>query len=122
MLSEITEDGIKKLVDAFYGKVRKDPALGPVFNGAIAEEEWPKHLETLCAFWSSIILKTDRYQGNPMKKHMSLPGFEAGVFDRWLQLFSETAREIFAPEAAEQFESASQNIARSLKYGLYGRS
>jgi hemoglobin len=31
----VTEDGICRLVDAFYAKVRLDPELGPVFARAI---------------------------------------------------------------------------------------
>lgn len=121
MITEINEDGIKALVHRFYGKVMKDASLAPVFDAAISEAEWPAHLETMCDFWSSVMLKTGRYGGNPLQKHMQLPSFDAALFDRWLELFSETAREVFTREAAAPFESASQNVARSFKYMLYGR-
>lgn len=121
MLPEITEEGIKSLVHGFYGKIRKDPALAPVFNKAIADHEWPAHLQTMCNFWSSVVLHTGRYGGNPLMKHMQLPRFEPELFDRWLELFSETAREVFTEPAAMPFETASRNIARSFKYMLYGR-
>lgn len=123
MHSIITEDSIKTLVHAFYDKVRADPRLGPVFDQAIARDTWPEHLETMCDFWSSVMLKTGRYHGNPAQKHLSIPAFDAALFDRWLALFSKTAREVFPEgETAAEFEGASRNIARSLKFMLYGKA
>ena len=42
--------------------------LGPIFNNAIAD--WPEHLEKLTAFWSSVMLTSGRYKGNPMAAHL----------------------------------------------------
>ena len=38
---DITEESIVQLIDRFYVAVRRDPVLGPVFENAIAEAEWP---------------------------------------------------------------------------------
>jgi len=122
MLADITEDGIRKLVNSFYGKIRADSELGPVFNQAIPAEAWSAHLDKLCDFWSAVMLKTGRYHGNPPRKHMELPPFPPELFDRWLALFAATAREVFNPEIAIQFEETSRNIARSLKSTLDGRA
>lgn len=119
MLKEITEDGIKVLVDRFYGKIRKDPELGPIFNRAIPEDAWPAHLSKLCDFWSSVVLKSGRYHGNPPRKHMDLPPFPPELFDRWLKLFAETAKEIFSPLMAHEFINSSEIIAQALKHKLY---
>ena len=51
--STFTESVIGALVDRFYAKVRRDPALGPVFEEAIAEEDWPEHLATMRRFSGS---------------------------------------------------------------------
>lgn len=64
----LTEDRLTVLVEHFYAKVREDPTLGPVFNRAIAD--WPAHLEKLSAFWSSVMLTSGRYKGNPMMAHL----------------------------------------------------
>lgn len=119
MLKEITEDGIKILVDRFYGKIRNDAELGPVFNRAIPEGAWPAHLSKLCDFWSSVMLKTGRFNGNPPRKHMELPPFPPELFDRWLKLFAETAKEIFSPLVAHEFITRSEIIAQALKHKLY---
>src|SRR5918911_279940 len=94
----ITEDSIGVLVDSFYAKVRQDPTIGPVFNDAV--HDWDAHLETLRAFWSSVMLTTGRYKGNPMAAHLKHP-IRPEFFDRWLALWRETAAELFAPPIAE---------------------
>jgi hemoglobin len=119
----ITEATIRLQVDRFYGKVRKDTQLAPIFNGAIGtdEAEWQPHLQRMYDFWSSIMLGSRKYRGNPMKKHQDLPAFDAALFDRWLALFEETARELHTPKIAERYIAKSKVIAESLKYGLYFR-
>ena len=56
---DLSENGLAALVEAFYARVRADAQLGPVFDGAI--DDWPKHLEKLATFWSSIMLTSGRY-------------------------------------------------------------
>ena len=72
----IKEDSIVTLVDAFYARVRRHPALGPVFDAAIAEEELAERLETMQRFWSSVMLTTGRYSGNPVAVHRTIAGIE----------------------------------------------
>ena len=49
--------------------------------------------KTTCLFWSSVALASGRYHGQPMPKHLPLP-VEARHFDRWLELFRQTARDV----------------------------
>lgn len=116
-LDHITEDSIKQLVDNFYIKIRQDKELGSIFNQAIGntDDEWQPHLEKLYDFWSSIMLASRRYHGNPMKKHIDLPPFDLSLFDRWLELFTETAHELYTKDIAIQYKVKSRNIARNLK-------
>ena len=97
----MNEDEISLLVESFYAKVREDPALGPVFNGAITD--WPEHLEKLSAFWSSVMLTTGRYKGNPMAAHLKhLETIRTPMFERWLELWRETARETLGEHGADK--------------------
>jgi hemoglobin len=73
----------------------------------------------MCAFWSSVALMTGRYHGTPMAKHLPLP-VDAGHFDRWLELFEQTAREICPPEAEAHFVERARRIAASLELGIAG--
>ncbi|MFC3068150.1 group III truncated hemoglobin [Phenylobacterium soli] len=112
----VTEDMIQGLVHAFYAKVRKDPALGPIFNAVIVD--WNEHLAKLCDFWSSVLLMTGRFHGAPMAAHVRLPDARATHFARWLHLFRETAAETCPPEAAALFVSRAEIIAQSLQLGI----
>ena len=114
----ITEPGIAALIDRFYGKARQDPVIGPVFNAAVAD--WDEHLAKLHDFWSSVMLTTGRYKGNPMAAHMRQP-IEPGFFDRWQALWRETATETFAAPIAAQFAAKAERIGESLKLGLFYR-
>ena len=113
----IDEAMIARLVDGFYDKVRADPLLGPVFNERIAD--WGPHLEQMRLFWSSVALMSGAYHGRPMPKHLPLP-VDARHFDRWLELFRQTARELCPPSAADHFIERAERIAESLELGIAG--
>ena len=113
----IDEAMIDRLVRAFYARVRADETLGPIFAARI--EDWEPHLKRMCAFWSSVALMSGAYHGQPMQKHLPLP-IDANHFDRWLELFAETAREMCPPKAAEHFIERAHKIAESLELGLAG--
>ena len=113
----IDEAMIDRLVHAFYERVRGDPLLGPIFNERI--EDWGPHLKRMCAFWSSVALMSGRYRGQPMEKHLPLP-IEARHFDRWLELFEETAHRICPASAADHFVERARRIAESLELGDAG--
>jgi hemoglobin len=102
--AEITEESIRRLVDAFYVKVRADAALGPIFATAIPGD-WQPHLEKMVAFWSSVMLTSGRYKGNPVAKHLVIPGMTPELFTRWLALFDATCRELFDEDARRKPET-----------------
>jgi hemoglobin len=114
----LDEAALPGLVDRFYARVRQDPEIGPVFNVAI--EDWDVHLEKLAAFWSSVMLTTGRYKGNPFAAHLKHP-LTPAMFERWLALWGETVDEMFAPEIAVQFRAKAQRIAESLQLGMFFR-
>lgn len=106
---------IDRLVRTFYGKVREDAVLAPVFNERIAD--WEPHLVRMSEFWSSVALMTGLYHGQPMEKHLPLP-VDARHFDRWLQLFRDAAHEVCPPVAAAHFIERAERIAQSLEMGI----
>lgn len=113
----VSEPMIVELVHAFYAKVRREPELGPIFDTAIGDH-WDEHLAKLCDFWSSVLLTTGRYKGMPMPVHVALPRIEGGHFARWLELFEETAGQLWPAEAAALVLAKAQTIARSLQMGI----
>ena len=114
----IDEAIIRSLVQGFYAKVREDPKLGPIFNRVIGED-WDQHLAKMCDFWSSVMLLTGTYKGNPMVAHMRLKMVRPEHFERWLALFREAATELCDPEVAALFVGKAENIARSLQLGMF---
>lgn len=111
----IYEALIDTLVEGFYARVRDDDFIGPVFAERISD--WGPHLEQMKLFWSSVALSTGVYQGRPMPKHLPLP-IDARHFDRWLQIFEATARDLCPPVAAEHFIVRARRIAESLELGV----
>jgi hemoglobin len=116
----VTEDGIRRLVDAFYAKVRVDPELGPVFARAIPGD-WQPHLNKMYAFWSSVMLNSGRYRGNPVARHLAVEGITMELFERWLALFNETCGELFDERLRDEFGAKAATIAESLKLALFYR-
>ncbi|RVT90039.1 group III truncated hemoglobin [Rhodovarius crocodyli] len=114
----LDEDGIRRLVHGFYDAVRSDDLLGPVFRREIPEERWPEHLETLCAFWSSALLRTSRYDGRPLQAHLRLQDISETHFERWLALFSAAAARTLKPEVAEHVVGMAHRIAQSFRMGI----
>ena len=112
---KITEQQISVLVDRFYDKVRLDPDIGPIFNAIVGD--WPHHLATLKDFWSTVLLTTGRYKGDPMMTHLQLP-LDPDHFERWLALFAETATEVLSPNHAATVIAKSQRIAQNFKAGI----
>jgi hemoglobin len=111
----VDEAMIARLVQGFYEGVRADPLLGPIFAARV--EDWAPHLERMTAFWSSVMLMTGRYHGQPMPKHTPLP-IDAEHFDRWLNLFEAAARRLCPPAAADAFIAKARRIAESLELGV----
>ncbi len=106
---------LDRLVRGFYARARADALLGPVFDARV--EDWDSHLERMVAFWSSVVLMSGRYRGQPMQKHMPLP-VDARHFDRWLALFEATARSLCPPAAADYLLERARRIGESLELGI----
>lgn len=123
----VTEQMVHDMVHGFYARIRADEMLGPIFNGAIADDRWPTHLANMVDFWSSVLLMTGRYSGRPMAAHLLLdarhgeqgmPRLDQPHFDRWLALFRATAADLCPPAAAALFAQRAEKIAQSFVMGL----
>ena len=95
---------------------RSRELLAPVFN-EVAGVNWDLHLPNMYRFWSSILLRTQSYHGQPWPKHAALP---VGVehFTRWLELFKGTVDEHFAGPKAVEAKNAAASIADTFQNRL----
>lgn len=114
-MHSINEAEISQLVRTFYVRAREDEQIGPIFNRAVAD--WDHHIAQISDFWSSMLLKTGRYEGRPMRPHLML-GLKPEHFDRWLKLFEATATELFTPDVAAAFIIRARRIADSFEMGI----
>ena len=112
----LDEAGLATLVGRFYARVRVDPELGPVFDAAV--HDWPAHEALLVDFWTSVALGTRRYRGNPMAVHRGVPGIDAAHFQRWLELWRQTAADVLDADGATAMTVHAERIGRSLREGL----
>jgi len=112
------EAEIERLVRDFYGHIRADEILGPIFARRIGDD-WEPHLQKMFAFWSSVMLMSGRYKGAPMVAHMRLKEVRPEHFERWLALFESAAHRNCAPETAAVFLEKARRIAESLKLGMF---
>ncbi|HEV7416004.1 group III truncated hemoglobin [Tianweitania sediminis] len=109
---------IARLVRAFYGRVRSDPRLGPIFAAEIADS-WEPHLEKMTDFWCAVILKNGAYSGRPVPAHVRLKGIVEEDFGIWLHHFHMTISGLCPPEVATIFVDRAERIARSLKLAMF---
>ncbi|MFM6975880.1 MAG: group III truncated hemoglobin [Sphingobacteriaceae bacterium] len=96
-----TRADIELMVDTFYEKVKDDDLIGPIFNTRIAPDAWPKHLERMYTFWTTILLSQPGYSGNPFDKHRDMP-IEQAHFDRWVSLFKNIIDLLFEGPVAKE--------------------
>ncbi len=117
--SAINPATVVQLVDTFYGRVRDDAVLGPVFEARLAGH-WDQHMPRMLAFWTKVLLDSGEFQGNVFGKHMALNGIGKEHFVRWLTLFRMTAIEVFGVDGAEPAILVAKRIASSLQLGFFG--
>jgi hemoglobin len=114
--TDLTEKLIRCIVHTFYGRVRQDPLLGPIFEARLSGR-WDAHLENMVAFWSAVAMRSGRYTGKPHVAHQGL-GLEHTHFKRWLELFENTVSELCPTDVAAFFADRAHRIADSLQIGL----
>lgn len=116
MKTIMTFEDVKLLVDTFYGNVRKDELLGPIFNDKIGDR-WPEHLDKMYRFWQTLLLSEHTYHGSPFPPHIQLP-INSEHFLVWLRIFDHTVNELFEGEKAEEAKYRGRKMADMFNYKL----
>ena len=106
---QVSEALVERIVHAFYGLVRQDALLGPIFEARIGDG-WDAHLATMVDFWSSLTLMSGRYGGKPHVAHFGL-GLTTAHFERWLALFEEVVDTHCTGPAAALFIGRARRVA-----------
>ena len=113
-----TEADVRLIVDEFYGSIREDALLNPIFTD-VAQVDWSHHLPKMYAFWSGQILGKPGYAGQPFAAHVKLP-VTREHFQRWLELFQATVDRLFTGPGANRARDAAASIAHTfaMRMGL----
>ena len=82
---EVDRAFIGRLVREFYGRVRRNDRLGPIFAAHIGET-WEPHLEKMTDFWCAVMFKNGAYSGRPVPAHLKLKQVQEEDFDIWLDI------------------------------------
>jgi len=111
------EPALPALLERFYPRARADPDLRPLSTDAPGA--WPPHLAVLPDFWSSVMLASGRYKGNPMQAHMRHgPRIPPKMFERWLAIWAKTTNEMVSPPIAAEMQAKAARIAQSLNLAV----
>lgn len=115
-------EDVFSLVSIFYGKVRKNELIGPIFNEMI--KDWPEHLEKLTDFWESNLFLVRKFRGNPMTAHMNVDQkfnntIEPRHFGEWLNMWFATIDELFEGERANMAKNRARNMSSHLFMNIY---
>jgi hemoglobin len=117
----LDEGALPALLARFYEKVRLDDDLGPLFNDVV--HDWAEHLDRIGDFWSSVMLASGRYKGNPVVIHlMHARRITPEMFDRWLALWEETTSEMLPGAVATAMQAKAHRIAETLKSAVRMRN
>ncbi len=111
------------LVNEFYGKIRQDALLGPIFNGIITD--WGEHLELLTDFWETNLFYNKKYLGNPLTKHIEVDqkcnhSLNELHFGTWLNLWMQTLDENFEGETAQRAKNRARAMGTFLHLNIFG--
>lgn len=115
-------EDVRVLIETFYGKIRKDEVLGPIFNRIISD--WEGHLELLTDFWETQLFLKRKYHGNPVTAHQVVDdkmdhSITSEHFGLWLNLWFATIDELFEGDRAWIAKSRAQKMSTMLFMEMY---
>ncbi len=118
-----SREDIGLLVNEFYKKVVPDKLIGHFFT-RVVHFTWEEHIPVMISFWETVLFGKLSYKGNPMIKHMELDALyplDPLHFDRWLYLWQETVRQLFAGDKANEAVDRAHSIAKIIKVKIAAR-
>lgn len=110
------------LVRSFYGKIRTDKVLGPIFNAII--DNWETHFDLLTDFWETQLFLKRKYQGNPITRHQEVDEktdhtITPEHFGLWINLWFETIDSLFEGERAWIAKNRAQKMSTMLYLEIF---
>lgn len=116
LFDSINRENLRILMKIFYEEAVEDDELAAFFidelGDDLEDEEWFEHIDLLADFWLAKIMGEDTYGGNFIGTHARIPHIKEHTFERWLELFSETADRVYTPEVAKVFKKKATQLTK----------
>ena len=116
---ESTKD-IEQLVGNFYSKVLEDETISRFFKDHMTIQ-LEDHLPVMYNFWTSVILNTANYKGNPIVSHIQLnrkAELKDIHFAKWLELWDQTIDTLFSGKNADTAKQKAKLMATLMKHKI----
>lgn len=113
------ENKLREAVSLFYAAVRADHRLAPIFAARV--HDWDAHIEKITRFWSSVLLATGDYKGNPVARHYVFRHqLCPELFKRWETLWGQSLHQVFDADDVRHILRKTARISGSLQTVLFG--
>lgn len=104
---------IKSFLSVFYERAQNDSVIGEKFKHI----DMTHHIELIVNFWDSILFGSNNYHGDPFGKHIPM-NLEAKHFSRWVDIFTQTADEMYGGAIADEMKNRAKTIAGVFQHKL----
>lgn len=104
-------EDIKVLVNEFYGKIKEDSLLAPIFFEHIPGD-WNPHLNKMYNFWNAALFGEKGYVGNPFARHAHMPVTQEH-FEHWLHWWGQTVDNHFVGPVASDAKKRGEIMANT---------
>lgn len=105
------EEGLSRLLHAFYADIRQHSVLGPIFNARITH--WPEHLVKIGTFWARQTGGPSDYGGGFARAHLPL-GIGPEHLADWLELWEFNCRRHLSESEANEMIEIAHRIGHQL--------
>ncbi len=105
---------------AFYNKALADDLIGRFFT-EVVPLDLETHIPVIADFWESVVFNARGYRKNVMEVHQhinALSAIKAEHLDRWVEIFTATADELFEGEKSTLMKQRARSIATLMNIKL----
>jgi len=118
----LNREDVHILVSTFYGRIRKDVYLAPIFEKHI--DDWEQHFEHLTNFWEANLFFGKNFKGNPLRKHLTVDAAEdysinEQHFGVWLNHWIQTLDDLYEGENATMAKNRARKIGTFLHVHMF---
>lgn len=108
---------LELLIRNFYGRINANEHLREFFT----HTDWEAHIPVMIRFWENVLFFSGGYTGNPMQLHATIHkhrSINAKDFTIWLNLFYETADDLFDGPQVIQLKKKAKSISDIMQFKL----